>query len=146
MSLKGRVIKQRPDRLHYNVGRKWTPEEDGYLLEHAHDPDDAATAVRMNRTVLSVAHRRYDLGITTPEQYMKKWSAEEEALLREHIPTRPIEEILPLFPERTRKQVWVKADRMGLTGPGQYPKELRDLIRLANRLKRKIHERETEHR
>ena len=72
------AIYQRGQVWYVGLNRTWTPEELALLGQFT----DAEVAKRTGRSLMGVAYKRAQLGRPKRDAILRKWTAEEEALLR----------------------------------------------------------------
>ncbi|WP_323716274.1 hypothetical protein [Paracoccus aminovorans] len=84
------------------------------------------------RTTCAIRHKARQLGLVPP---LRIWSeAEAQKLRRPYAKGEPMAALLEMFPGKTKRQIWSKANRIGIVRPRPAPKPtgfaLLDQVRL----------------
>lgn len=97
---------------------KWNVQEEKYLIDNWGQADASIIMKILDRTEDSIVRKAQRLGLKThknPNEYLKKrWSAEEENILREFYQIKPMDDLLSLLPGRTRESIIKRAKLLGL--------------------------------
>lgn len=96
----------------YKLNR-WKKEEVKYLIENYGKLPVAIMAAKLNRVVVSVTSKAFELGITNikSQQFDKKWSRVETEWLLYNYPIMGIKELVKNL-NRSEKSIYRKASRL----------------------------------
>ncbi|CAH0496457.1 hypothetical protein [Novosphingobium sp. CECT 9465] len=97
----------------------WTSDEIAILRRH-HVNREALPALLPRRTVKAIGNKLRRLGLVCARRI---WNAQETAALRSPYRTGvPIDDLLTMFPGKSKRQIWGKAFAIGVRRPRRAPK------------------------
>lgn len=97
----------------------WTTAELEVLRRFYPDLDAVARALPQ-RTSAATAHKARQIGLVPP---LRIWSNDEARKLRKpYVTGVPIDKLTEMFPGKSKRQVWHKANKMGYRRPRRTPK------------------------
>jgi hypothetical protein len=132
----------------------WGAEDDDMFQTLYGEVDTFFLAAVLSRPVTALWTRAFWLNL----QSRGAWSQEEDEILREHYPRAPVNQFAHLLLGRTDRNIYHRASVLALSrGPSYlldswrmrfhaYPPELQSLIRLHNKVERKLHHVQAQHR
>lgn len=120
--------------LHTN--KRWSLEEDRFLLENYNSMSDSKIGEHLNRTTVSVLKRRKRLDLIRESRIIdnpseKTWSDEEIMFLCSNIDKLSYDEISKKI-NRSIRAVMVKASKLGIVSDGSKWSENEDKVLLSN--------------
>jgi hypothetical protein len=131
----------------------WSPEDDAMFQALYGEVDTFFLAAVLSRPVTALWTRAYWLDL----QSRGAWSPEEDEILREQYPRAPVNQFAHLLPGRSDRNIYHRAGVLALSrglpyllGSWRmrfhaYPPELQSLIRLHNKVERKLLDVKTKH-
>ena len=132
----------------------WSDDDDAMLKTLYGEVDTTFLAAILSRPSEALRARAFYLRLRKRHE----WTPGEEEILRKHYPCVPVPEFANLLPGRTDRNIYHRADVLGLERDGTYvlgcrrqrfhayPSELQSLIRLHNQVKRKLEDVKTQYR
>lgn len=131
----------------------WSAEDDAMFQALYGEVDTFFLAAVLSRPVTALWTRAFWLNL----QSRGAWSQEEDKILREHYPRAPVNQFAHLLPGRTDRNIYHRAGVLALSRGlpylldswrmrfHAYPPELQSLIRLHNKVERKLQDVQAEH-
>jgi len=92
--------------------KKWTTEEDQYIIANHNVLTRRQIAEKLGRTIKSVAHRKEAPGLVIKNPY-RTWTLDEEAYLINNFNLRPVKEIAETL-DRTEAGIYNRIHKLGL--------------------------------
>jgi hypothetical protein len=132
----------------------WTEEEEAMVQALYGKVDSGFLAAVLCRSTKALTARAHVLGV----HGRKRWSKDEDDILRKHYPYVPVRRFAHLLPDRNLPIIYHRALRLSLTHAPSYmakapharfhtyPPELQELIRLHKKVERKLRDVQTQYR